>query len=74
MDDHNAVDCFRRSLQVLTDAEIDSERARTLREWARHEFAYGDREAGEKLWLEARGLFETLGAQREVERMQVLPG
>ena len=48
-------------------------RARTLREWARYSLRNGDRENGEKMWREAQGLFVTLGAQKEVERMQDLP-
>jgi hypothetical protein len=66
--------CFQNSLNIFADPESDMEhRARTLREWARYKLISGDRESGENLWLEARGLFETLGAQREVERMQNLP-
>jgi class 3 adenylate cyclase/tetratricopeptide (TPR) repeat protein len=71
--DHDVETCFRTSLQILTDAEIDSERARTLREWARHQIRCGNREAGEKMWQEAREIFITLGAQKEAERMNALP-
>jgi hypothetical protein len=70
---HNAEDCFSKSVQILTDAEIDSERARTLREWARYEFARGNQEQGKNLWQQARDIFVTLGAQMEVERMEQLP-
>jgi len=44
-----------------------------LREWARYKLRTGDRESGEKMWREAQGLFATLGAQKEVERMVNLP-
>jgi hypothetical protein len=65
--------CFSKSLQILTDAEIDAERARTLREWARFEMQHGNRESGGKRWAEARDIFAKLGAQMEVERMKDFP-
>jgi len=71
--DHDTEACFSKSLQILTDAEIDSERARTLREWARYELKRGNKETGEKMWQEARDIFAKLGAQMEVERMNELP-
>jgi len=73
MIDHDAETCFSKSMQVLTDAEIDSERARTLREWARYEFMRGDKERGTKMWQEARDIFTRLGAQLEADRMNELP-
>ncbi len=48
---------------------MESERARTLREWARHELARGDRERGQDMLREARDIFTKLGMQLEVERM-----
>jgi len=71
--DYDAELCFSKSTQILTDAEIDAERARTLREWARYKFGHGDQEQGIKMWQEARDIFVTLGAHLEVERMQTLP-
>ena len=71
--DYDAELCFSKSTQILTDAEIDAERARTLREWARYKFGHGDQEQGIKMWQEARDIFVTLGAHMEVERMQTLP-
>ena len=71
--DHDAETCFSKSMQILTDADIDSERARTLREWARYEIMSGNKESGEKKWREAREIFTKLGAQMEVERMNSLP-
>ena len=71
--DHDAETCFEKSMQILTEAEIDSERARTLREWARHEIMHGNRESGIKMWQEAREMFIKLGAHLEVERMNTLP-
>jgi tetratricopeptide (TPR) repeat protein len=71
--DYDAEACFTKSMQILTEAEIDSERARTLREWARYAFKRGNNEKGIKMWQEARDIFVTLGAQKEVERMQTLP-
>ncbi len=72
--DYDADACFQNSLNIFADPESDMEqRARTLREWARYKLDGGDRVNGERLWLEARGLFETLGAQKEVERIKDLP-
>jgi len=73
MTDHDAETCFKKSMQILTEAEIDSERARTLRKWSRHKITHGDREKGTKMWEEAREMFAKLGAQMEVERMKTLP-
>jgi tetratricopeptide (TPR) repeat protein len=70
---YDASTCFAKSGKIFAEAEIHGERARTLREWARHEIRAGDREVGEKLWQQARDIFVTLGAQMEVERMNSLP-
>jgi tetratricopeptide (TPR) repeat protein len=61
--------CFRRSDKILTDTQMDGERARTLREWARYEFKIGNGEEGLKKWQEARDIFLKLGADKEAERM-----
>lgn len=71
--EYDAETCFGRSVKVFVDAEIDMERARTLREWARYEFKRNNRERAEKMWGEAREIFAGLGAQMEVERMKELP-
>jgi len=55
---------------ALTEAGLDGERARTLREWARYELQSGDKDKGNTLWAEARDIFEKLGALLEVERME----
>ena len=72
--EYNAEACFSKSIEILTDAEINAERARTLREWARHKFKSGDKEGGDKMWQDAKDIFENLGAHMEVERMNTLPG
>jgi len=72
-DDYDAEACFSKSIQILTDAEIDVELARTLREWARYQFQIGNKEIGEQKWKEARDIFEKLGAFMEVERMKDFP-
>jgi tetratricopeptide (TPR) repeat protein len=69
----DAETCFSRSVKIFIDAEIEMERARTLREWARYEFKRNNRERAEKMWREAREIFTGLGAQMEVERMTDLP-
>jgi len=71
--EYDAESCFRNSIKIFTEAEIDMERARTLREWARHEIHKGNKEQGAAMWLEARDIFTSIGAQREVDRMNELP-
>jgi len=71
--DYDAEACFKKSIQILTSAEIESERARTLREWARFELRRGNKEVGEKMWSEAREIFAQIGAGMEVERMKDFP-
>lgn len=65
--------CFRKSAEIFAEAEIEMERARTLREWARYEFGLNHREEAAQMWQEARDIFVKLGADREVERMSNLP-
>ena len=65
--------CFRNSDRIFSEANIDGERARTLREWARYELRAGNREKGEKMWREAREIFARLGADLEVERLAKPP-
>ena len=73
MSDYDAETCFSKSVKIFVDAEINSERARTLREWARYEFRRGNQEQGAKMWQEAQDIFARLGAEMEVERMNTLP-
>jgi len=70
---YNAETCFSRSVKIFMEAEIEMERARTLRAWARHELRCGSRESGEGKWQEARQIFAKLGAQLEADRMNDLP-
>jgi tetratricopeptide (TPR) repeat protein len=65
----DASGCFAESLTVFTSIQMEAERARTLRDWARHELQRGDRERGLKLWREAREAFERLRMTLELERM-----
>ena len=66
-------ECFAKSVDIFTDAEIEGERARTLREWAKFEIRRNNQERGIRLWEEARSIFEKLGAYKLVERMAELP-
>ena len=66
---YEAEECFEQSAKVLLEADLDSERARTLREWAKYELRRGNKDKGMALWSEARETFENLGALMEVERM-----
>jgi tetratricopeptide (TPR) repeat protein len=71
--EYSPEDCFSKSAEILAEAEIDGERARTLREWAKYELGRNNKERGTKLWNEARSIFEKIGANMEVERMQEIP-
>jgi class 3 adenylate cyclase/predicted ATPase len=71
--DYDAETCFSRSVKIFTDAEIEMDRARTLREWALLKLKQENREEGESMWQEARDIFTSIGAHKEVERMQSLP-
>jgi tetratricopeptide (TPR) repeat protein len=68
---YNAADCFTESLRIFAEMGAAGERARTLRAWARYELKWGDRERGEEKWQKAREIFERLGMDLEVERMDV---
>lgn len=72
--DFSAAACFQRSVEIFTEAEIEGERARTLREWARYEFKKGNQKDAEKMWQEALAIFVKLGAEMEVQRMSSAPG
>jgi tetratricopeptide (TPR) repeat protein len=65
----DAATCFGESLAIFTRIQMEAERARTLRDRARHEFAHGDGPHGLKLWNEALEIFTRLQMTPEVERM-----
>ena len=68
---YNATDCFAESLRVFTEMGAQGERARTLREWAGYEIEQGDSERGAALWQEAREIFDRLGMELELHRMDI---
>lgn len=71
--EYDSATCFARSEKIFAELEIDTERARTLREWAKYEYKTNNAERGMELWQQARAIFEKLGAHLEVERMKELP-
>jgi class 3 adenylate cyclase/predicted ATPase len=71
--DYDARACFAKSEKIFAESEIKGERARTLREWARHEFKAGEQDQAEKMWEEAKDIFVKLGADMEVQRMKTPP-
>lgn len=71
--DYDANACFAKSVKIFAEAEIEMERARTLREWAKSSFRTGNHEQAEKMWQESRGIFAKLGADMEVQRMATPP-
>jgi class 3 adenylate cyclase/tetratricopeptide (TPR) repeat protein len=64
-----AAACFERSLEIFEHIQMEAERARTLRDWARHELAHGEQARGQQLWREALETFTRLRMTLEVERM-----
>ena len=70
---YDADTCFARSEKIFAEAEIEMERARTLREWARYASRIGDHAQAEKRWQAAREIFARLGADLEVQRMASAP-
>jgi tetratricopeptide (TPR) repeat protein len=67
--ERDAAECFGEALRVYAEMGAEAERARTLRDWARHELTRGDNEEGARMWREALEVFERLGMTRELERM-----
>jgi hypothetical protein len=67
--DFPAEECFRKSVEIFAETEIEGERARTLREWARYEFKTGNKQRAAKMWQDARDIFAKIGAEMEVQRM-----
>ena len=66
---YDAARCFAESLHVYTEMGAEAERARTLRDWARHELRGGAAEKAAALSEEARAVFTRLGMERELWRM-----
>jgi predicted ATPase len=70
MADHiGAGSCFAESVRVLAEANLKSERARTLLAWAEYERSRNHIERFEALWREARSLFTQLKLTHELARM-----
>jgi tetratricopeptide (TPR) repeat protein len=71
---YDANSCFSKSETIFAEAEIDMEKARTLRQWSKHLFSAGETERATKMWQDARTIFAKLGADLEVQRMAHIPG
>ncbi|HEX7958149.1 MAG TPA: tetratricopeptide repeat protein, partial [Pyrinomonadaceae bacterium] len=65
----DAAACFAESLSIFSRIQMEAERARTLRDWARHEATGGDPERGRHLRDEALDSFRRLQMELEVARM-----
>jgi predicted ATPase/class 3 adenylate cyclase len=70
---YDADTCFGKSERIFAEAEIEIERARTLREWAKATFRTVNQEQAGKMWQESREIFARLGAELEVQRMASPP-
>jgi predicted ATPase/class 3 adenylate cyclase len=66
---YDATTCFAESMWVFTEANLDSDRARTFRAWALFDFDHGRAETGENMWQKAKEIFVRLGMKQEVARM-----
>ena len=66
---HSPRECFQHSEKIYADLGADAERAHTLKAWAEHELRDGDKEEGEKMWEEAKGIFQRLEMGVEVDKM-----
>ena len=65
--------CFETSAQILADIGIEVEQAHTMRDWGMFEILYGDFNKGQEMWEEARRIFQKLGIENEVARMESYP-
>jgi class 3 adenylate cyclase/tetratricopeptide (TPR) repeat protein len=65
-----AESCFAESERIFREIEREEERARTLREWAKHKLAKGEHEQGKLIWEQAKEIFSRLGVHLEVEQME----
>jgi tetratricopeptide (TPR) repeat protein len=59
--------CFEESVRIFQRSKMDSERARTLLDWGRHERETGLGAEGEAKLEEARAIFERLGMAPDPE-------
>ncbi|HEX8557872.1 MAG TPA: protein kinase [Pyrinomonadaceae bacterium] len=64
----DAAACFAESLSIFARIQMEAERARTLRDWSRHELSAGDPARGRRLRDEALDSFRRLRMGLEVER------
>jgi tetratricopeptide (TPR) repeat protein len=63
--DYDAAACFAESVKVFTEAGMEAEKARTLREWARYELQNGDARRGIEIRQEAEEIYNSLGMTHE---------
>ena len=69
-DRKSAAECFDTSAELFREVGADDELALTLRPWARHEMNNDDKKKGEKMWAEAKEIFQRLDMLAEVEKME----
>jgi predicted ATPase len=60
---------FDESEALLKEANILSEHARTLKEWAIYEQSQRRSDSAQEKWQKARTIYEQMGAVKELERM-----
>ena len=67
---YQAPTCFKKSVKIFGKAGVDRERAHTLKAWAEHELDSGEKKKGDKMWNEAKEIFQRLDMAAEVKRME----
>lgn len=67
----NATQCFEKALQIFAETKMESETARTLRDFARYEKRRGNSEKARKMLEKAREIFTNLNMPLEIGRCSV---
>ena len=68
----SADELFARSVEIAESVESDSDVAKAKAEWALHAYRTGDIAAGDERWAVAREIYDGLGAQLEITRVEAL--
>jgi len=66
---YTPAECFKISLETLTEIDAEPETAWTLRKWAEYEMHSGDFIRGREMWDQAREIFSRLDMPAQVARM-----
>ncbi|MBW7883683.1 MAG: tetratricopeptide repeat protein, partial [Caldilineaceae bacterium] len=67
---YDAAACYRRSLALFKEADLERDRAITLWRWAQHEMRQANTKQGEAMWQEAQDIFARLNLPLMATRME----